>query len=68
MNRPTMQQHRSEAEQQLQDSSDWLVVVDSALISTLLDCSCADSWGLFQKVGTSVANSVVVVAVLLPGG
>ncbi len=43
-------------------SSDWLAVVDSALIFTPFSCSSADSWAPFQKLGTWVANSFVGVA------
>ncbi len=43
-------------------SSDWLAVVGLALISTCFSLSRAESWVLFQNVGTSVANSFVGVA------
>ena len=46
----------------ISSSSDWLVVVDSALIFTPFSCSSADSWLPFQKLGTWVANSFVGVA------
>jgi len=49
-------------------SSDWLAVVDLALISTCFSASSADSWLSFQNAGISVENSVVGVAVLLLGG
>ena len=45
-----------------------LVLVDLALICTPFSCSSAESWLPFQKVGTSVANSVVAVALLSLAG
>ncbi len=42
--------------------TDWLVDVDCALMTTFLEASRLASCGLFQNVGTSVANSVVGVA------
>ena len=49
-------------------SSDIVLVVDCALISTPWACSSAVSWSLFQNAGTSVANSVVAVAFESPAG
>ena len=49
-------------------SSDWLVVVDSALICTCFSCSSAESWLPFQKVGTCVANCFVGVALVSLAG
>ncbi len=49
-------------------SSDWLLVVDSALISTAFSSNRADSAPPFQKLGTWVANSFVFVGLLELGG
>ena len=49
-------------------SSDVLVAVDFALTSTPFSCSSAASWLPFQKLGTSVANSVLGVAFLSLAG
>ncbi len=49
-------------------SSEVLWAVDLALTSTSFSCSSAESWLPFQKLGTSVANSVVGVAFLSLAG
>ena len=48
-------------------SSDGVLLVEEALISTCFSASSADSWLSFQKAGISVEKSLVGVA-LLPGG
>ncbi len=49
-------------------SSEVLWEVDLALTSTPFSWSSAESWLPFQKLGTSVANSVVGVAFLSLAG